>query len=416
MCLCPSPLSYKDLDGEEQVIMIPCNQCYECLIQQQNSWKIRMIEEAKVWKYAYFFTLTYSEDKLPCNIVAEFPEGREVVGECRGSAASDLLLDSYEQVLSTACKKDVQDWLKRYRTSYLRRRAHSLGCYVRDITSDKELYDRCKARFSYFITAEYAPDGYYTDRHGMQRRSTMRPHYHGILFTSIPQAEIMRLFGDWRQRFGFFQMSRVRQRNNSANAASSCANYCAKYCCKGSFSSRLDDISAGVIEKPWRIMSKGIGSSYLNNASFHTARPYRMTFSDYVDRCLQNAFYFDGSFKYKLPRYYYERIFYTKTTQIRESYKGPEKGYKMALVSRYISKSALSVEMQVRLRNRPLIVYQQRFKDLRASRPDLSDDEIHTFLYDCERISLEGRRVAARDKLYTFYRDSDFNNPKLKAI
>lgn len=415
MCLCPSPLSYTDLDGEEQVIMIPCNTCYECLIQQQNSWKIRMIEEAKSWKYAYFFTLTYAPSKLPCNIVADFPEGREVVGECRGSVTSDLLLDSYEEVLSTACKKDVQDWLKRYRTSYVRRRAKSLGCYVRDITSNKELYDKCKPRFSYFITAEYAPDGYYTDRHGKLRRSTQRPHYHGILFTSIPQAEIMSLFGDWRKNYGFFQMSRVRQRNNSANAASSCANYCAKYCCKGSFSSRLDDILDGVIEKPWRLMSKGLGRSYLDNASFHTARPYHMTFSDYVDRCIQNAFYFDGNFKYKLPRYYYERLFYTKTTQIRETYVSPEKGYKTSIVSRYVSKSALSVEMQVRIRNRSLLEYQQRFAELRSTRSDLTDDEIHFLLSDYERDSLEARRNAARDKLYTFYRDTDFRNNQIKA-
>lgn len=417
MCVCPSPLSYTDLDGEEQIIMIPCNTCYECLIQQQNSWKIRMIEEAKVWKYAYFFTLTYSEDKLPCNLVAKFPEGREIVGECRGSAAQDLLLDSYEEILSTACKKDVQDWLKRFRTSYIRRRSRALGCYVRDITSDPVLYDKCKARFTYFITAEYAPDGYYTDRHGKLRRSTMRPHYHGILFTSIPQAEIMRLFGDWRSNFGFFQMSKVRQRNNATNAASSCANYCAKYCCKGSFSSRLDDIADGVVEKPWRLISKGLGSSYLKNASFHTMKPYRhMSFTKYVDWCLEHAFYYDGSFKYKLPRYYYERIFYTKTPQIRETFVSPEKGYKVQIVYRYVSKSALSVEMQVRLRDRPFLEYQQRFADLRASRSDLSDDEIHSFLYACEQASLEARRKAARDKLYTFYRDSDAKTPLLKAI
>lgn len=415
MCLSPSPLSYTDLDGEKQVIMVPCNTCYECLLQQQNSWKIRMIEEAKAWKYAYFFTLTYSPDNLPCNIVADFPEGREVVGELRGSGVSGLLLDSYEEVVSTACKKDVQDWLKRFRTSYVRRRAKSLGCYVRDITSDKVLYDRCKPRFRYFITAEYAPDGYYTDRHGKLRRSTLRPHYHGILFTSITQPEIMQLFGDWRKNYGFFQMSRVRQRNNSANAASSCANYCAKYCCKGSFSSRLKDINDGVIEPPWRLMSKGIGRIYLENASFHTARPYRMTFSDYVDRCLQNAFYFDGNFKYKLPRYYYERIFYQKTTQIRETYLCPEKGYKMALVSRYVSKSALSVEMQVRLRNRPFLEYKQRFEELKSSCPYLADTEIHSILDERERHSVEARRKAARDKLYTFYRDTDHKNNLIKA-
>lgn len=416
MCVNLSPLSYVDLDGEKQVVMIPCGWCAECLIQQQNSWKIRMIEEAKSWKYAYFFTLTYSPHKLPYNVVADFPEGREVVGECRGNSLDGLLLDSYESVLSTACKKDVQDWLKRFRTSYLRRRARSLGCYVRDITSDKELYDKCKARFSYFVTAEYAPDGYYTDRHGKLRRSTLRPHYHGIIFTSIPQAEIMRLFGDWRCHFGFFQMSRIRQRNNATNAASACADYCAKYCCKGSFSSRLEDIKDKVIEKPWRIMSKGLGRSYLDNASFHTSIPYNMTFSQYVDRCIENAFYFDGSFKYKLPRYYYERIFYTKTPQLREIFLGAEKGYKAQVVYRYISKSPLSVEMQVRLRNRALAECQQRFENFLSQNPHLSDEEAVVEFGSYERHSLKARDKAARDKLCKYYREADFRNPLIKAI
>lgn len=417
MCLCLSPLSYVDLDGEQQTTMIPCGTCYECLLQAQNSWKIRMIEEAKNWKYAYFFTLTYSPSKLPINIVAEFPEGREVVGELRGSGFKGLLLDSYETTVSTACKKDVQGWLKRYRTSYVRRRARSLGCYVRDITSDKMLYDKCKPRFSYFITAEYAPDGYYTDRHGRQRRSTQRPHYHGIIFTSIPQPEIMSLFGDWRRHFGFFQMSRVRQRNNAANAASACADYCAKYCCKGCFSSRLEDIFDGVIEKPWRIMSKGLGSRYLQSASFHTANPMqKMNFDAWVDYCIENAYYFDGPYKYKLPRYYYERIFYTKTPRLREVFDPRENTYRVSRIFRYISKSALSVEMQVRLRNRPILEYQRKFAVLKSAYPDKSDIEIDSILEHSERVAQEARRKAARDKLYTYYRDSDFKNPLIKAI
>ena len=214
MCLNLSPLSYVDLDGEMQCINVPCGHCYECLLQYQNSWKIRMIEEAKVWKRAYFFTLTYAPENLPMNVVADYPEGREVVGELRGSGVGDLLLDSYETPLSTACKKDVQSWLKRFRTNYVRRKALALGLKVRDVTSDSSLYSSLKPRFTYFITAEYAPEGEYTDRHGKRRKSTQRPHYHGIIFTDIPRSGISLLFGDWTRRFGFVKWEQVRQRSD----------------------------------------------------------------------------------------------------------------------------------------------------------------------------------------------------------
>ena len=226
MCLNTVPISYEDFLGRKQSIDVPCGKCVECQIDLQNSWKIRMIEESKVWKYAYYFTLTYNDDSLPLNVVATYPDSREIVGELRGKCKKHLLLHSFEQVVSTACKKDVQRWFKRFRTSYIRRRARHLGVYVKDITSDKCLYNQLKPRFSYFVTAEYAPEGEYVDRHGRVRRSSMRPHYHGILFTDISQNEISPLFSDWSNRYGFVNWSSVRSRQDSVNAASAPADYC----------------------------------------------------------------------------------------------------------------------------------------------------------------------------------------------
>ena len=353
-----------------------------------------MIEEAKVWKYAYFFTLTYAPENIPLNVVSEFPEGREVVGELRGIAEDDLLLDSYESVLSTACKKDIQSWLKRFRTNWVRRQALVRGVMVRDITSDKKLYNALKPRFTYFITAEYAPDGEYVDRHGKLRRSTMRPHYHGIIFTDLSVAAMNYLFGDWQTRFGFVKWERVRQRNDIANSSSPCANYCAKYCCKGSFSSRLDDIADGVVEKPWRLMSKGLGGSYIAaNRSVHLPPRLEARLSDYIDRVLSNCFYFDGPYKYKLPRYYYERLFYTKKKFIREVYR---KGViTPQVVCRFVSQSLLSVEMQITLRNRILERDKQEFERIKSCRPDFSDDEALLYLEHCRQRSLVSRGEVA---------------------
>lgn len=412
MCLNLSPLTYVDLDGETQCIRVPCGHCYECLLQYQNSWKIRMIEEAKVWKRAYFFTLTYAPENLPLNVVADYPDGREIVGELRGSGADALLLDSYETLLSTACKKDVQSWLKRFRTNYVRRKALSLGLKVRDVTSDSSLYSALKPRFTYFITAEYAPSGEYTDRHGKRRNSSQRPHYHGIIFTDIPKSCISILFGDWARRFGFVKWEQVRQRSDSANSCSSCANYCAKYCCKGSFSSRLDDIEDGVIEKPWRLVSKGLGGSYISaNKHIHLPPRTEPRFEDYVDRVLSTCYYFDGAFKYKLPRYYYERIFFTKKKFIREVYR--DGVWTPQVISRFVSQSLLSVEMQVILRNRSMERDKQRFEELRATYPHLSDSELCHEIGLHELLAWETRAQVAENKLYSFYKENQLKNQSL---
>jgi len=416
MCLCLSPLDYEDcITHEIKTILIPCGNCYECLLQEQNSWKIRMIEESKVWKNAYFFTLTYAPKNLPLNVVAESPEGREIVGELRGTHnVSNLLLDSYESVVSTACKDDIQCWLKRFRTTYIRNKARSLGVYVRDITSDKVLYDLLKPRFSYFITAEYAPSGHYVDRRGQLRKSTERPHYHGIIFTSLSRVEMLPLFADWRSRFGFVKFDKVRQRSDEANRVSSCANYCAKYCAKGCFQSRLNDVIDGIIEKPWRIMSKGIGKSYIDNMkSKHLFRHSFETYNQYVDSVLSRMYYFDGDYKYKLPRYYYERIFYKRIPVIREVFR--KDAFFPVVTYRYIQTSMLSADMQIIIRNRPLALYQQRFEICRASYPHWSDDEIHSYLFKCEQASLESRANVARSKLHKFYKENELKNPQLMA-
>lgn len=414
MCLRPIYIEYVDFFGERQSRPVGCGKCYECLLQLQNMWKVRMIEESKCWQYCYFFTLTYASENLPLNLVADYPQGCEVVGELRGRSKDDLLLDSCERVLSTACKADIQKWLKRFRTSYVRRKAKHLGMLVRDITSDKYLYDKLKPRFSYFITAEYAPDGQYVDRHGKLRRSTCRPHYHGMIFTDIPRRDISLLFADWRKRFGFVKWSPVRPKNDATNFASAPANYTAKYCAKGEFASRASDVEAGVIEKPWRLISKGLGSAFIEkNKNYYVPPRRHMSLEDYVDFVLGRRYYFDGEFRYKLPRYYIERLYYTKKKFQNEIYDPKKKKMVVVDTYRYVASNLLSLSMQAELQRRILAADKQRFENLRATRPDLSDIEIYNILESGKQSTLEARRKAARDKLNRFYKDNERKNPSL---
>lgn len=69
----------------------------------------------------------------------------------------------------TVWKKDVKDWIKRFRTNYER------------------LTGRTGVR--YFLCSEYGP-------------KTKRPHYHAIFF-GLDKKDLALAINDWSSRFGF---------------------------------------------------------------------------------------------------------------------------------------------------------------------------------------------------------------------
>lgn len=153
MCLRPVVIKTKDSFGIDVNQAVPCGKCIECLKDRQNSWKIRLTEEARDHKYVYFFTLTYNDDNVPFSFD---DEGNKVLH---------------------FRKSDLQLWLKRHKIKYER-------LFKRDID------------FKYFICSEYGPN-------------TGRPHYHGILFTDISPTFISSMFNDWTSLYGFTNFSEV---------------------------------------------------------------------------------------------------------------------------------------------------------------------------------------------------------------
>lgn len=368
MCLTPIPVSYVDFYGNKQTMDAPCGKCIECVIDYQNTWKCRLIEEDRNWPFCYFFTLTYSDDHLP-----------EVCNHDTG------------EVLSTACKKDVQLWLKRFRQRVVRQRAKARGLYIKDIT--KGLYMHLKPRFSYFICAEYGPNG------------THRPHYHGLIFTDMPYREVSLLIGDWRSNYGYVDLKRVKGKTGAVNKASAPANYVAKYCCKGEFSSRSADIEAGLIEKAWRIMSKGIGSSYIERcADYHKPKQrFYKTFEDYVDCVVDRLKYFDGQYSYKLPAYYKRKLFYTEVKTIVRYYDKNTKTVKTRQATRLAARSRLSLAMQANVRNRIDEAYRERLELIRASNPTLTDSEVVLLETNLALDERESRKRSKLGRLNKFY-------------
>lgn len=378
MCLNPVPIRVVDFFGNRQSMEVPCGKCVECVIRYQNMWKCRLIEEDRKWPFCYFFTLTYSDDHIPT-----------VVNHDTG------------EVLSTACKKDIQSWLKRFRQRVVRRRAKERGIFCKHITHGQYKYLRPK--FSYFICAEYGPNG------------SHRPHYHGLLFTDLPYRYVSMLIGDWRDRFGFVNLKRVKAKSGSSSKASAPANYVSKYCCKGEFSSRVDDIEAGLIEPAWRIMSKRIGDNYLErNRNYHkpSRRLYRSD-EDYVSACVDRCFYFDGEYKYPLPRYWKERIFYNLVTYPQIYYDKSSKCCKVRTAQRYAARNELSALMQSLVRDRIDQDYLERFALVKSLYPSWSDTEIDLHLLDLEKVSRKAREASKLGKLNKFYIENKLKYNKL---
>lgn len=111
MCLNPIPIKTVDSFNMPVVQGFPCGKCLECLKDRQNSWKIRLTEEARDHLYVYFFTLTYSDDSVP------------------------FVYHNGDKYLSV-CKKDIQNWIKRNRIQFER----TLGRFL---------------DFKYFVCSEY---------------------------------------------------------------------------------------------------------------------------------------------------------------------------------------------------------------------------------------------------------------------
>lgn len=238
MCLNPLSIELNDESREKRMaktymplewrfathVTVPCGKCEACMSRRRSQWSLRLTNEVADSESCYFITLTYDDDKINYT-----PDGFPCV-----------------------CKKDVQDFLKRFRKSI----------------------EPFKIR--YFVVSEYGP-------------KTLRPHYHMLLF-NYPHLldnkldEYIRT--SWRN--GFIRVDPV----NPARI-----NYVTSYCLDSS------TLPKGYV-KNFMLCSRrpGIGSGYLDKdviLSYH-----RDSMDDW---CYLPQ---DGKvIKVKMPRYYSDKIF-----------------------------------------------------------------------------------------------------------
>lgn len=244
---CSAPVRLVDESGQE--FYVPCGRCYECLQNRSSQWIQRLLLEREAWQNTYFFTLTYDDVHLPRN-----KDGR-----------------------GTVAKQDVKTFIAGLRQRFQQGFFHFM---------DRK-FSLPPCRFRYYITSEYGSEIY-----------TFRPHYHGVLFIECADLDLLFLLFSsvWRRGMVDFQA-----------AGDKAAGYVSKYLVKYS----LEDISMFIedeygekifspIERPFTLMSKGIGADYLTPAKidWHRQSP--------VERGYMPK---PGGKRAPLPRYFREKIF-----------------------------------------------------------------------------------------------------------
>lgn len=94
----PPPL----LDSRVKYVPVACGNCIECRRAKANEWRIRLHEEIKQHKFAYFITLTFAPDKL------EYLSNKYEINEVNELAtkAVRLFLERHRKIY----KKSIKHW------------------------------------------------------------------------------------------------------------------------------------------------------------------------------------------------------------------------------------------------------------------------------------------------------------------
>ena len=256
MCLHPITIYVNnkyDVQGTRNV-QVPCGKCVECKKKYQNSWYVRFYEESRNHSSFIFFTLTYNNDTVPCNVDVE-------TGEC----------------YNTVYKGDVQKWMKYFR---------------------KTLFYKYKVnvKLKYFITSEYGP-------------RTRRPHYHGIIW-GVSHSDFQSIaLSYWQKHFGFTTSEEFSSPQISKRADSS-LRYVAKYCSKGVYENPLVDERK--VAKTFHLISKGIGKSYVDRMKDWHLCEFIKDKKKRLETIVSRRVYKIKQFTYELPRYFKNLIYGTK--------------------------------------------------------------------------------------------------------
>jgi len=227
---------------------VPCGKCNFCLQMKQSQWAFRLNQELKKAKTASFLTLTYDDENIPTN------QGQQ-----------------------TLSKRDLQLFFKKLRKYDAKKANLQRLKSIQDKRSPKIRVKGHEIPESGYNPKEWPNIKYYTV--GEYGTKTKRPHYHSIMFNMKPETK-EQLPEIWNQ--GHVKVGTVTPQSIA---------YVTKYVINKEEETPVN------AQKPFALISKGIGKSYLSNARWHKSKgdlkPYAMM----------------NGYKVTLPRYLKDKIF-----------------------------------------------------------------------------------------------------------
>ena len=156
-------------------------------------------------------------------------------------------------------------------------------------------------------------------------------------------------------------------------------------------------------------MSKGLGAAYVSRMKrWHVPRIRNVKLR--IETVVDRMHYHDGAFKFKLPRYYRDRLYRKKFPCDAKIWNNKLKLYEDKIVWRYKSKNPLALQIQNEVRSRILADYNKRVEQIRLSNPSLSDTEVHLEVVRREKMDREDRGQNAFAKMSRFYNRNRFKN------
>lgn len=246
MCLNPINRSYVNYLGSRKSAACACGHCLECAQKYQNDWSFRLSCEAIYWKHVYFVTLTYDNDNLPLQTIADdtyLEDANAAVASLPPTKSRIAFLrnDSNKYIFNVLSGSQVGDFLPEVNKTdcqlYLKRLRESLRL-------------KYNSFIKFFLCSEYGPN-------------TFRPHYHLLIYSHLPVGLISSVIVDSWQ-LGEVKYKEIIYDHSPTGDFQNVSGYVSKYVSKPTvFESPW--VNFGFVRKPFRLMSKGLGFHYVAN-------------------------------------------------------------------------------------------------------------------------------------------------------
>lgn len=309
---------YNPVTHSMRVVHYPCGKCTACLHNHQDSWRIRLLETCNFYGSFVYDTLTFRQSSMPMVDITDFYEEVKLHKDAI-SPQSVKLIERYSRgyygwQVPYVERSIIRDWIRNARELFV--------------------YDHgYRPKWKYMVTLEYGP-------------KYSRPHFH-LMFFGISKADYRKYLGKvWEEKYGFTKFNFII--GDDRADASRISRYISKYISKGSWDSPL--VLDGILPKPFRSISHGIGSEYLRHSKFDVFRTSVAKFLKSIKSNIKlnndsrtayprlaidggvlqktdfslteanikalSVYYDDGGYPHALPRYYKSKILNLHTPNV----------------------------------------------------------------------------------------------------